>query len=272
MITGVVFRRIKDSNKKIKMSNPKGGAFIDDCIDLDSIYELVDPVLEIVVKQMLNLPPSAGLVVISTPVLIIASIVSQQTLKQITILGVSVFADKFKDLAIKAGIGIFSGSIFFFVPLQLVSLTSALVATAIAVNLSQGIGHFECENFVSKVPMERVSEEKTIGFLETLPEKSPKVFIQGSEDTELYILSPDDNGSCFSVYNEMEKSNLKPFKTEPQTRIRRQCEREYVPLKERTKTLADLKRHDSTENREEAAPYIKRYENRRKRIMNERIK
>lgn len=69
----------------------------------------------------------------------------------------------------------------------------------------------------------------------------------------------------------MKKSNIRSVKTEPQTRIHCKCEREYVPLKERTKTLADLKKEDSTENREKAAPYIKRYEDRRRRIMNERV-
>jgi len=276
-ITGIVFRRIKNSNKKIKMSNPKGGAFIDDCIEPDSIYELVDPALEIIVKQMLKLPPSAGPIIISTPLLILSYIVSRHPVKQVTILGVSLFADQFKHLVVKTGIGIFGGSIFFFVPAGVVSLTGALLAVAIAANVAHGINDFECENFVSKVPIERVAEEKTIGFLETSSEKTPKIFIKGSEDTELYIPSPDANGSCSSEYKnepvtEVEKSNLRPVKTEPQTQIRRKCEREYVPLKARTKTLADLKRDDSTENREKAAPYIKRYEERRKLIMSERIK
>jgi hypothetical protein len=38
MVTGIAYRRIKNSNKKIKMPNPKGGTFIDDCIEPDSIY------------------------------------------------------------------------------------------------------------------------------------------------------------------------------------------------------------------------------------------
>ena len=61
------------------------------------------------------------------------------------------------------------------------------------------------------------------------------------------------------------------MKTEPQNQIHRKCDKEFVPLKEQTKTLSDLKKQDSTENREKAAPYIKRYEDRRKRIMNKRI-
>ena len=100
---GVAFRRIKNSNKEIKMSNLRGGNFIDKCIKLDSVYEVLDPALEIVIKQMLNLPPAFGPVVIfiSVPVLILSYIVSQQPIKQITILGVSVFVDRVKSLELR---------------------------------------------------------------------------------------------------------------------------------------------------------------------------
>jgi len=54
-------------------------------------------------------------------------------------------------------------------------------------------------------------------------------------------------------------------------RVRRKCEAEYVPLKERTKTLADIKKDDSTENREKAVLSRKRYEDRRRRIINGRV-
>jgi hypothetical protein len=50
MTTGVIYRRMKNSNKKIKMPNPKGGTFIDDCVEPDFIYDLVDPHFQIVVK------------------------------------------------------------------------------------------------------------------------------------------------------------------------------------------------------------------------------
>ncbi len=200
-------------------------------------------------------------------------IVSSQPIKQVTILGVSFFVDKFKSLAIKTGIGIVSGSIFFFTPVGVVSLTSTLVAGAIIFNVAQRISSFECNNFVSKVTIERVSQEKSIGFLEALPKKTPKVFIKGNEDSEIYIPSQNDNGSCSSEYKQVEvkKSKLKLVKTESQTQIYRKCERNYVPLKERTKTLADLKKQDSTENREKATSYIKRYEDRRKSIINKRV-
>ena len=47
---GIIFRKIKNSNKKIKLSNSAGGDFVDKCIEPDSVYEIVDPVLEIIVK------------------------------------------------------------------------------------------------------------------------------------------------------------------------------------------------------------------------------
>ena len=110
-------------------------------------------------------------------------------------------------------------------------------------------------------------------FFSTAVFQTLKVFIKGSENTELYIPSHNDDGSCSSEYKQVEvkKSNIRLVETETQTQICRKYERKYVPLKERTKTLADLKKEDSTENREKAAPYIKRYEDRRRHIINKRV-
>ena len=63
------------------MSNLRGGRFIDDCIKPDSIYEVLDPGSEIVIKQMLNFPLYSGPVVISVPILILSYLVSYQPIK-----------------------------------------------------------------------------------------------------------------------------------------------------------------------------------------------
>lgn len=76
-VTALAYRTIIKRSKKMKMSNPKGGAFIDNGIKPDSIYELVDPSLQVVVKQMLYLPPEAGPIVISAPVLVLSYISSR---------------------------------------------------------------------------------------------------------------------------------------------------------------------------------------------------
>ena len=115
------------------------------------------------------------------------------------------------------------------------------------------------------------SEEKTIDFLERPPEKNPRVFIKDNEDIEIYFPHLNKNEYCFSECKQkVEKSNVRGVKTEPQNKIHRKCEKQFVPLKKRTKTLANLKKQDSTENREKIEPYIKRHKDRRKRIMNKR--
>ena len=69
MGTAIILRKTKNSkNGTIKMPNPRSGAFIDDCINTDFAYEIVDPGLEIVIRRMLKL--NSGPIVISTPLLI----------------------------------------------------------------------------------------------------------------------------------------------------------------------------------------------------------
>lgn len=73
ILTGVAFkiikRRLKIFYKKIKICNPRVvkfiyGKFVDECIEPNSIYEVVDPALELVIKQMLNISPTAGPMII----------------------------------------------------------------------------------------------------------------------------------------------------------------------------------------------------------------
>lgn len=273
MAAGIAYRRIKNPNKKIKMANPKGGAFIDNCIEPDSVYELVDPATEITLRKMLNLPLEAGPIIISVPLLILSYVVSRQPFKQMSFWGLSIFVHQARSVAIKAGIGVACGSAFFIIPAGFLNLASRIIGSATIMGFAMNFNGFDCNSFVSRLPMERVSEEKTIAFLDTPRENTPKVFIKGSDNTEIYVISSNDNDSCYSDYQsvELDKLTTPPVTTEPKTLIHRTCEKKYVPLKKRTKTLADLKKEDSTENRKQAAPYIERYKNRRKSIMNERV-
>jgi hypothetical protein len=108
--------------------------------------------------------------------------------------------------------------------------------------------------------------------------------MKGSEDRELYHVPNNQKESCSSKYEEVKVEDLNSrgveAKSKPQSRIHRKCEREFVPLHKRTNTLDNLKKHDSIANRETAEYYSKRYENlnrvqlyenRRKRIMDQRI-
>lgn len=230
----------------------------------------MDPALEIVIKKILDIPSSLGPVIISVPVLILSYIVSHKPITQITIRGVAFFINRVTDLIIKAAIGIGGGSLFFILPIRVSSLTSAVLAGAIMFNIANNI---DCASLVSKVPMGQDINGNAIGFLEKAPEKNSKVFIKGNENIDLYAPSGNDKEYCSLEYNnqKMEKSNVGETTTELQKHIHRKCEKKFVPLKHRTKTLNYLKKDDSTEHRESAAPYIKRYAERRNRIMNERI-
>ena len=86
MILAIRLRRI--INKKIEIPNPTGGVFIDQCIDPDSAYEVIDAGLKIVIRRMLD-SPSDVRQIISGPVLILTYFVSQKFLKQVTILDIN---------------------------------------------------------------------------------------------------------------------------------------------------------------------------------------
>ncbi len=289
MILGITYRirRFRNSKKRLgdskkKMFSPRGGKFIDQCIEPDSIYELVDPVLEVMVKRMLNLPPEAGPVVISVPVLILSYILASDPIRQVTMLGVTVATDKAKSISINAGLGLVSALPIFFLPVGVVTLTTTIISLGLFVSVARGINHIDCSSIVSQVPMERSLTKKPVGFLDTPQAKSPKIFIKGDEGNQLYVPTPIADDSCSSNFKQ-DPVEMETSTGEKSPPISRSCEKDYVPLNERTKTLDDVKKHDSTESRDQAQPYIDRYEKRRdnymdryqrrrERIMNERVK
>ena len=87
--------------RKIKMANPKGGEFIDECIEPDSIYELVDPNLQVAVRQALDLTGKKGPLIITAPVLMFAYIIAKNPIIQVVIGGFTVATDNFKIVALK---------------------------------------------------------------------------------------------------------------------------------------------------------------------------
>lgn len=80
--------------------------------------------------------------------------------------------------------------------LKILSLAGGILFAVIVFNIIQGIGAYECDNLVLKLPMEQVSPEINVGLLESLSETTPKIFIKDSANTELYLPSSDANGSC----------------------------------------------------------------------------
>lgn len=77
---------------------------------------------------MLNLPPQTGAIIISVPILILSYIISQELMKQISLLG-GILTNLVKDLAIKIGTEILGGSLFF-TPVTVIYLTSGFLGLA----------------------------------------------------------------------------------------------------------------------------------------------
>lgn len=273
LVIGKIYKRFKNGKPEIKLPNPKGGAFVDSCVDPDLIYELVDTSVAITVRRMLDLPSEYGPVVVSVPVLILGYIVAYQPLNQIKIMGVNFLFEKIKTAALKAAVGSAGGlsALALAGTLPIVSVTGAVLSLAIMFNVGFQVMDFECGSVVSVMNGQHLPSGKSIGFLDPLPDNSPKVYIQGSKAVEPYVLN--SGGSCSIEYKETEvvKTNVRPVKREPQIEINKKCIQKYVPLNKRTKTYDDIRKEDSTEKREQAEPYIQRYEKRRKQIMEERV-
>jgi energy-coupling factor transporter transmembrane protein EcfT len=165
---GLTIIKIKNSNKKIRIANPKGGDFIGNCNEPGSAYEVLDPVLKIMVKGMLDLRQVDGPIIIGVPALIISYIVLRQPIKQIGIAGVELYFGQVKELALKSILGTALGIAVVISQtinvISVISVTSFLLATAIAYNIAQGTNRIECDALISKIPVERIFETETVDF------------------------------------------------------------------------------------------------------------
>ena len=132
---------------------------------------------------------------------------------------------------------------------------------------------------VVQLPVQHNSAtQRTITILDKPEQQNNRIFVS-DETQNLDIYIPDDRDeSCSFESNDVEsKQELEKYHVQglipepkPEETLSLTCNKNYVPLKYRTKTLSDLKRQDSSDSRQDAQRYITRYENRRKRIMNDR--
>jgi hypothetical protein len=270
---GVFLRRIRKSNETKKVLKPKGGAFIDDCVDPNFSYELMDNQLVIIIKRMLNLKPSAGPVIITPSVLFMGYYGSRELFNQLNLLGVTFLIENSRDFIAKIGIGVISGSILIFTPIGVTSLLVSVLVTTILLDLSRGLYPVECDNILRKLDTVQISKNLRVSYLDPTPLKSPKIFLKGNEGIDLYFSNDQDSSSCSSevAIIPSQKSTTTEIRVRTKPAIDRGCNKRYVPLNERTKTLADLKFDDSTNIRQKAESSIKRYEKRRNKIMNSNV-
>jgi hypothetical protein len=275
IIVPLIKKILSLNSKKKKIINPSGGDYIDICVDPDSIYEIIDSSLEIVVKRMLNLPISGGPVIISVNVLIIAYVVLNKPLSQLSILGTKIIAENISKFMVSfmMGVGISISAMCLMCVANvgiLPNLIITILSLIVSINLSHG--RINCDNLLLELPLEIISPKKTIAYLDTPLAQNFKVIVKANEKVELFAKNSLNGQSCeskFLAIKGVKKHQFGPIESKvPQ--IERSCRGDFVPLNERTKTLSDLLIDDSSMNRNEAAPYIKRYEKKRLRINRDR--
>ena len=248
---------------------------------------MVSPGLEIIVKRMLRITSDIGPIVVSPSVLIIGYVVYIRSLNQLTLLGMDMVLERYRRKLISqfaACIG--TVSLVYLIPrgffLRFLRVFTPPTGGALIVSLFyllQKIVSFDCSSMVVQLPVQHNSAtQRTITILDKPEQQNNRIFVS-DETQNLDIYIPDDRDeSCSFESNDVEsKQELEKYHVQglipepkPEETLSLTCNKNYVPLKYRTKTLSDLKRQDSSDSRQDAQRYITRYENRRKRIMNDR--
>ena len=277
-------KSLQEDMKKIKGGEIEIIPYIDQCLEPDRVYEVVSPGLEIMLKRMLRITSEIGPIVVSPSVLIIAYVVYTRSLNQLSILGTDMVLERYRRRLIAqfaASIG--AGSLVYLIPrgffLRFLRLFTPVTGGSVIVllfHLLQQIVSFDCNSMVVQLPVQYDSAtQRTITILDKPEQQNNRIFVADeSENLNIYI--PDDRDkSCFFESNDIEsKQELEKYRLipepKPEETLSVTCNNNYVPLKHRTKTLSDLKKEDSSDSRQDAQRYITRYENRRKRIMNDR--
>lgn len=183
-------------------------------------------------------------------------------------------------------IGIVGGIVIVSNPVGLASLTSGILILALGASII--LGDVKCSEFLISLPKEQIEHTlpnrnqpaKYASFVEdTTPVggRGSQIIVKTNEEIELYTPLENSDSICTSDFIDVpgvKKPNIWQAFREPGNKpkprlIRRKCQREYVPLNQRTKTLSGLKFEDTTHNKQRAEPAIKRFQRRRAQILKE---
>lgn len=266
-----------------KLPNPKGGAnSIDECIDPGHPYLIVDPELVLLIKRIVKQPfvdqvmkhigkqPAAsGAMVVSSSVFIVAYVMSQEPIFRLSFGGIKFYTDQAFRVLINVVVGMLSGgTAIYMIPafyLKVPSVILALVGVWFVTNIVNT--PINCDDFLVKLPSEKVeiveNNPERITYLDNYDEKKFKVYMEAETETT------EKNTLWIPIASEC-SSEVSKTMNQKDPIIDRKCQKKYVPLKYRTKTLADLNLQKNTY--ENAEPYIQRYQERRERIRANRNK
>lgn len=198
------------------------------------------------VRRIVKAPLTGTAIVVTSQVLIKAySKLMQDKITEVSILGVDFVAQNLMRTLVNSVGAVAAGLFVTLTALNWLTPTATLFGIAFALNV--WANPINCEEYVSKLPAEPKHQHERrlltlpgetdpkIHYATLPPEKPDKVFIKDTEENEIFV--PTSKVEC---------EPSKPFKIKRQNNkdkvlIRRQCERDFVPLKQRTKTLADIK-------------------------------
>lgn len=250
------------------------------CIEPGKSYEVIDDAVKLAFRQNFNEGATRGLkpVIIDAGVFFYSYLVAEKQINAFLFSGFEIYITNVKGLMLKSGtVAAVTGVLLkYFGTLMSVSVLASLVAAvSIAVSASNQLN---CDDFLRKLPqksIEQIYTEKpapaqtAIFFDEPQDRSKDRVFIVDQEQTQIYVSQETEYESCVEELTEVdvEVENINPTipwqKTYRKTEaIRRKCnlDRNYVPLKARTKTLADLKKDDIAKRTEITNQYLQQYE------------
>jgi hypothetical protein len=286
LLGGVTVRTFWPKKRKItdRMLPPRGGTNIIDCLEPEKTYELVDDAVKLAFRQNFNegATRGPGPVIIKAGVFIYSYLMANKQINSFLFTGLEIYITNIRDLALKSGTAATLAMAllrFFGTAVSASVLGSLVAAIIIAIAASNNLN---CSDFVRELPQTPIEigttylPVQTAVFLDEPQDLSNnRVFIVDNEETRIYVPQETEYESCSEQITEeyLEVENTNP--TIPWQRmyrktaiVRRKCysNRKYVPLKARTKTMADLKKDDVSKRREITEGYSKQYE--KKRINN----
>ena len=277
LLGGIIIKIFRSKKKKSvhTILPPPGGTTIVDCIEPGKSYEVVDNAVKLVFRQNFNEGATRGLkpVIIDAGVFFYSYLVANNRINVFLFSGFEIYLTNLKSLMLKSGTaaavaGILLNSLGSFVSFSVLGGLVAAITVAVAAS-----NHLNCDNFLRELPqtsIEKLGPAQTAVFFDEPQDRSQdRVFIMDQKQTTIYVPQETEYESCVEKVTEVdvEVENINPLipwqKTYRKTEaISRKCytDRNYVPLKARTKTLADLKKDDVAKQTEMTNEYLQQYE------------
>lgn len=249
------------------------GGDIDDCVEIEGVYEIQDPSLKLTIRKVLQVGIENLPLFVETPVVILSHLINKRIKTIIFHHGMEIIIEN----NVKAAAKIFLGTVLslaagfiYSIPILPVFVLSSILAVVLRTS------DINCNDLFYRLPQFK----DTPGAYIDLPEISnQKIYMKGNKDLKIYRLQKIESEVCVEVEEQHDINPLpdlfslfKPEKDQDTRPIIRNCHQKnkYVPLKHRTRTLKDLRRGDDSESREKAELIIQRYQKQGEKIKAEK--